>query len=250
MAYASWGGLSLVANEIEAFLDRNGKVSTIFGVANGVTTPDALCYSIYLKNKFKTYAAPLGLRWDYSDSAFHPKLLEFGYADKRVIVTGSGNLTNGGLAANHEVALVATVPSASDLSESVDTIWNRYEELATAVGSPLIQELSSKKRLGSEEKQGRQGEKLGLKLKRAKKPLFAHILGGGSSSKVKRETLTKASELSQKPQRLFLEILGETGGGYQVQLPVETLAAFFGVPTALHEMFHSGFPVINVLMSS
>lgn len=229
MAYASWGGLSLVADAIESFLDRNGQVSTIFGVANGVTTPDALCYSLYLKNKFKTYSEPLGLTWDYSDSAFHTKLLEFGYSDKKVVVIGSGNLTNGGLAANHELAFVATVPIVDELTDSVNRVWDQYEKLSEKVGSPLIQKLSSQKKLGNEGRGGRQGEKLGLKLKRAKKPLFAHILQGGSTTKVKRDTLTQTSELTEKPRRLYLEILGETGGGHQVQLPVETLATFFGV---------------------
>ncbi len=230
MAYVTWGGLSLVADAMEAFLKRKGHVSTIFGVGNGVTTPDALCYAHYLQSKFSTYSDSFGIQWDYSDSVFHPKFVEFDYPDRKAILVGSANLTNGGMAANHEIALAVTVPREDSLSATVESIWRSYLDLAEKVEPLFIRELSKKKSLGQEgEKRGSRGEQIGLSLKRAKKPLFAHILDGDSPPHFKHGRLSETSTLSEKPSQLYLQILGETGGGHQVQLPVATLAAFFGV---------------------
>ncbi len=229
MAYVSWGGLSLIANEMEAFLKREGNVRTIFGVGNGVTTSDALCYAHYLQSKFSAYSESFGIQWDYSDSTFHPKFVEFEYPDRKTILVGSANLTNGGMAANHEIALTVTVPREDNLSAFVDGMWKNYLKLSKKVEPPFIRELSKSRSLSREKGGGPRGEQLGLRLNRAKKPLFAHILDGDSRASFKHERLSETSTLSEKPGQLYLQILGETGGGHQVQLPVATLATFFGV---------------------
>ena len=45
----------------------------------------------------------------------------------------------------------------------------------------------------------------------------------------KHRLLAQSDSLSIRPRRLYLQILQETGGGHQVQLPVATLGSFFGV---------------------
>ena len=230
MAYASWGGLSLVAQSLEAFLDRKGTFCSIFGVGNGITTSDALCYAHYLHTKFGEQTESYGFSWDYCDSAFHSKLLEFIYPDRSTIVVGSANLTNGGLAANHELALSVTVPLDDNTVGAAEGVWQGYLQRSTTIDPAFIRKMASKSVLGQEGGDDkRTGKRIGLALERAKKPLFAHILEGDAPRKVKHGTLSETSTLSEKPAKLYLEILGETGGGHQVQLPVATLGTFFGV---------------------
>jgi hypothetical protein len=230
MAYVNWGGLSLVAEALEKFLARRKSLQTVFGIGNGVTTPDALCYSHYLKGLFSSYTDALGFEWDFADSTFHPKLIEFEYEDHCVVVIGSANLTNGGMAFNHELCVALTIPKSDPVSLSIKMLWESYWSSAKRIDPQLIQKLSKEHRLGREgQKEQPSRQRIGLSLQRAKKPLFAYILDGNSSQKQKHQTLAETSTLSEKPEKLFLQILGETGGGHQVQLPVATLSTFFGV---------------------
>ena len=54
---------------------------SIFGVDNGVTTPDALLYVYLLQQRFVSYRLGDIFNWPYSDSIFHPKYFEFDFAD-------------------------------------------------------------------------------------------------------------------------------------------------------------------------
>lgn len=230
MAYVSWGGLSLVADALEGFLSRKGRFSSIFGVGNGVTTSDALCYAHYLHTKFRGQTDSYGLSWEYSDSAFHSKMFEFVHEDHVTVLIGSANVTNGGLAANHEMTFAVSAAPLDTMWEGTEKAWQGYLKLSQRVDPTFIQGLAKQRVLGSEGKpKERSGDSVDLRLPRAEKPLFAHILEGDTTAKQKHDTFSGTSTLSEKPSRLYLEILGETGGGHQVQLPVATLATFFGV---------------------
>ena len=113
VAYVTWGGLSLIADELEAYLQSGNNLETLFGVMNNVTTPDALLYSVYLQQKFKSYKLARAFQSEYIDSEFHPKYFEFEYPDHSVRIIGSCNLTRGGLASNHETAIILSTPAAS-----------------------------------------------------------------------------------------------------------------------------------------
>ncbi len=68
----------------------------------------------------------------------------------------------------------------------------------------------------------------------------------------KAKILASLGALSEKPKRLYLEILKyETGGtngapGYQVQLPTATLGTFFGVGESQSRQVQFDFPTDSV----
>lgn len=241
VAYVTWGGLSLVADDLEVFLSQGKFLETIYGVNNNVTTPDALFYSVYLRKRFKNYRIAQLFSSQYADSEFHPKYLEFQYPDRSVHVVGSGNLTRGGLAANHELGVALTTPSLSEISRDAHLWWERCLKRGQAITPSLIRKLVKSEITGRESRGKRNGDglaALGLRLPSARKPLFDHILEGELSGNSRTKLLENADILSEKPRRLYLQILeketgghgnGKEGAGYQVQLPVETLGAFFGV---------------------
>jgi HKD family nuclease len=232
-AYASWGGLSLVSAALEDFLRRGKKLQTVFGIGNTITTPDALLYALYLKTRYPKQQSARTFEWKYGNSEFHPKYYEFQYPDRLVTVIGSSNLTNGGLAMNHELSVAVTAPPLTAMWQSCDAGWKRLWKRSQDITPEQIRELRKENALGAEHAKARGSGKaqfLYVRLPRANKPLFRHFIEDEPARQVRHEVLAAADSLTEKPARLFLQILEhETGGGHQIQLPVATLAAFFGV---------------------
>jgi HKD family nuclease len=233
VAYVTWGGLSLVASELEAFLRRGKVLETIFGIENGVTTPDALLYSVHLQREFSNYKLAKSYSWNYIDSEFHSKYFEFDYPGHTVSIVGSGNFTSGGLACNHELAVELGIPAGSKLHSFVRQWWSRYSSGGKRITPNVIRNMTKTGRFGVEGRTTNYTDKqkrLGLVLPKARKPLFKHILVETRDPHVGQATLADGDTLTEKPRRLYLQILeNETGGGHQIQLPVATLGAFFGV---------------------
>lgn len=234
VAYVRWSGLGALADDLERLLDAGGQVETIFGVDNGVTTPDALLYAVYLRKQYSNYKFAGVSTWNFANSIFHPKYYEFRFNDRLVALIGSANLTGGGLRANQELAAEITAPLKSPLAAELRGIWSTYLRSAKSISPSLITKLSEKERLADEmasETAGGQGLPH-LKLPKfpvIRPPLFRRVLKRTARPAVRHEFLAEASSLSQKPRRLYLQILRETGGGHQIQLPVATLGAFFAV---------------------
>jgi hypothetical protein len=238
VAYARWDGLGLIAPHIEELLKSGGEFQTMYGVGNGVTTPDSLLYNLYLQDLYSMHTYAGAVEDEYSNATFHPKFFEFKFLDRTVAILGSANLTGGGLTRNTELGFEVESGRATQIESDLDQVWNSMRAGAREVSLELIRKLS----LGSEHdhteglsgKSGKPALKTGVKV--SPKPLFAKVLELPAPAK-KARILAKLDPLTDKPDRLYLQILaGETGGhhggsdpGYQIQLPVATLAAFFAV---------------------
>jgi HKD family nuclease len=232
-AYVTWGGLSLVSDALEEFLRRGKQLQTIFGTGNTLTTPDALLYAHYLKTRYPKHQRARTFKWEYGNTEFHPKYYEFQYSDRVVVLVGSSNLTNGGMAFNHELLFAVTAVHSDSVGRSCERWWKWLWAKSNDVTPKLIRALREDNALGKEparQKKPGRTEFISLKLPRAKKPLFQYLLDDEATKHIKHDLLADADTLSEKPERLYLEILEhETGGGHQIQLPVATLGAFFGV---------------------
>lgn len=243
VAYARWDGIGLLSKELEGFLDRGGTYESIYGAGNGVTTPDSLLYSIYLSEIYPGLVKSFLVEDHYQNSIFHPKAYEFRFKNYSIIIVGSANLTGGGLVRNSELVAKIKVRLGSSADKDFDKTWKSYRRLALPITAKRIRDLMRGERAGSEadKREGlpKSSSKPFLKsgVKAAPKPLFKKILNL-SDYKKKSVVLSNFDSLSQKPSRLYLQIFPyETGGsagnpGYQVQLPVATLATFFGVGEA------------------
>ena len=240
VAYARWDGIGLISKSIEQFLAGGGELQSIYGVANGVTTPDSLLYSLYLQELYKTHTYAGAIEDKYANSTFHPKFLEFTYEDDAVVIIGSANLTGGGLLRNTELGVEMRVPSDDALEKAIDATWKAMRSESKKVTLALVRDLKRKIELGSERDPGEgrpnpDKQKLNIVAQRSPKPLFARVLGVPEPAR-RSKIFAKLDALTVRPQRLYLQVLsGETGGlvggdsGYQIQLPVATLATFFGV---------------------
>lgn len=261
VSYVRWSGLGLIANNIEQFLKVGGKFHTIYGVGNGITTPDSLLYSLYLKEQYAPQIYAGAIEDKYQNAAFHPKFFEFQFKTKIVALVGSANLTGGGMLTNTEMALQVEVPRNHALEKQLDQAWNDMLAQSQVVTLPRIRKLKQDAELGSELDRENPNPKTAAKSfipppkKPAPKPLYLKVLNAPKKA-AKEKFLPKLDALTQKPVKLYLQILKyETGGqkpggtaGYQIQLPVATLTAFFGVaPNQTQEVsFRFGAETINV----
>src|SRR5690349_21466841 len=89
VAYARWDGIGLIAPQLEDFLDEGGEFQSIYGVANGVTTPDCLLYSLYLQELYKKHTYAGAIEDEYANSIFHPKFFEFKFTERTIVIIGS-----------------------------------------------------------------------------------------------------------------------------------------------------------------
>jgi HKD family nuclease len=263
VAYARWDGLGLIAPNVEELLKAGGEFQALYGVGNGVTTPDSLLYSLYLQKLYSTHTYAGAVEDEYSNATFHPKFLEFRFADKTVAVVGSANLTGGGLIRNTELGLEVEGGRGTPLEKALDKVWTLMKAASEEISLELIRDLAKNRELGSEhdftEGAGSKSGKPRLEtgVKPSAKPLFAKVLDLRDGKK-KAAILAELDPLTQKPETLYLQILpGETGSpdgsvpGYQIQLPVATLGPFFsvGLDQTKHVSFRFGDETFTVNMT-
>ena len=256
-AYARWDGLGLISENLESFLSSGGDAELIFGFDNGVTSPDSFLYGLYLSDLFGSNVYVGAVSDPFDNATFHPKVYQFWFEDQATIIVGSANLTGAGISRNIETGaefvLDRTSPVADDWSQS----WSEIRALSEEVDIDFIRRANSDNRLSSEAskeadgKRNKTGSYLDVGAQLAPKPLFSKFLGIQKTGK-REAALRKLDPASERPGQLFLQILEtETGGGngrpgYQIQLPVATLSAFFGVGPSQSQdvLFH--FPTEDV----
>jgi hypothetical protein len=196
---------------------------------------------LYLQALYKTHTYAGAIEDKYANSIFHPKFFEFQFRKRTIVMIGSANLTGGGLVRNTELGVEVQFARGEPLEKEVEAAWKSMRAGSHELTLALIRKLTKQSELASERDRGENQSgtgkpKLASRAKVSPKPLFAKILGISEPAK-RSKIFSKMDTLSVRPRRLYLQILsGETGGqvggehpGYQIQLPVATLAAFFGV---------------------
>lgn len=263
VAYARWEGIGLIASNIEPLLKAGTEFQTIYGIANGVTTPDSFLYSLYLQELYTTHTYAGAVEDQYANSTFHPKFFEFTFADSSVAIIGSANLTGAGLSRNTEIDVEVEGKRGSQFEKDLDAAWTSMRAASQKVTLDLIRKLKASGELGSEQQNNENPSSkpakpmLATGIKASPKPLFAKVLDLTQPAK-KAKLLANLDPITVQPGTLYLQILaGETGAqasggiGYQIQLPVATLATFFGVGPAQKKQasFRFGSDVITVQLT-
>lgn len=241
VAYARWDGIGLIAAQLESFLKLGGEFQTIYGIANGVTTPDSLLYNVYLQEMYSTHTYAGAIEDEYANATFHPKFFEFKFPDRTIAIIGSANLTGAGLSRNAEMGVEFAVGTGNALEDEMDAVWRSMRAASRKVTVPLIRTLAHSGGHGSENQENEKRSdtvtkpRLSVNARAKPKPLFAKVLGLRQANR-KSKLLAKFDPLTEQPNHLYLQILAyETGAqtrgsvGYQIQLPVATLGAFFGI---------------------
>lgn len=128
VAFLKVSELNKLIQILKEFLKSGGQISIIAGQNFALTEPDALQT---LRKLFQTYpTSKLYLAKANSvNSVFHLKLYLFKSKNDCCIISGSANITEGGLANNKETSLIA------DCSET-DTIWTEAKKYFDSLLAP------------------------------------------------------------------------------------------------------------------
>lgn len=233
VAFARWSGVSLLAPDLNKFLEARKRNSCEFivGVDLGGTTAEALDYLLHLP-KSKVHI----LRSGDPRIVFHPKIYSFDGPKGWMVVVGSSNLTTGGLFTNGEASVV--LRGKTDEANPIETIW----DYLLRPGVPL--ESTNVRRLTDEYLAELAPELAALGTRSPDQ-----AAGGGGSGGIAKIPLAEPVPLSGRPpspgardagrpspvmppskagQVLYMELWEETGGGTQVQMPKRVFTSYFG----------------------
>ncbi|WP_040250194.1 phospholipase D-like domain-containing protein [Psychroserpens mesophilus] len=111
-AFFKMSGLKLLLPAIKKYIEANKPINIIVGQNFGLTEPEALRIIFKLFEK-KAHANLFLDKAQEKTNVFHPKLFLFKNNDKGIIISGSANITKGGLTTNQEVSLVSHTKSSS-----------------------------------------------------------------------------------------------------------------------------------------
>ncbi len=138
-AFLKMSGLNLLLPSIKRHLKNNKPITIIAGQHFGLTEPAALKVLFNLfKNKVN--ANLLLDKAEDNNRVFHPKLFLFKTKGKATIISGSANITKGGLTSNQEVSLCIETNTKSTEWENAIAYFNHitHEENASVVNLMLI----------------------------------------------------------------------------------------------------------------
>ncbi|MCM4171121.1 hypothetical protein DHD32_06495 [Arenibacter sp. TNZ] len=114
VAFLKVSGLSILSNPITKFLKAGGKLTIVVGQNFALTEPKAL---MEFRNMFKSYPeSKIYLaKANSKDSVFHPKLYLFKSKRSCSIISGSANITKGGLVKNKESSISIDCKTKDDI---------------------------------------------------------------------------------------------------------------------------------------
>jgi len=106
VAFLKFSGLNILSNVINEFLKSGGQLTIIAGQNFALTEPKALQELRKLFQSYPTSKLYLA-KATSTNSVFHPKLYLFKSQKDTCVISGSANITKGGLTNNKETSIVA-----------------------------------------------------------------------------------------------------------------------------------------------
>lgn len=146
-AFITEAGLSLFSSELAAL---SAKVTIFAGIRNGITSLQGLQKALTLG--CNTYAVDTGSR----NILFHPKVYLSRNNDEAIILTGSANLTSGGMSSNIEASIVLHLDLSdkeyaafvNEIEEQFNNLVKQHPEHVISIDSTnIIDNLSNSGRL-------------------------------------------------------------------------------------------------------
>ncbi len=104
VAFLKMSGLSHFEKQLRQLAKDKVPVTLVVGLNFAITEPAALQRLYSLRKRHQNFALYLG-RYDAKSQTFHPKIYASRKAKRFQLLSGSANLTNGGLGANHEASV-------------------------------------------------------------------------------------------------------------------------------------------------
>jgi len=124
-AFFKNSGLNAIISELETHVRKNKAIHLIAGKHFGLTEPIALRKILYLFEGHTDAKAYLDKAL-VNTQVFHPKLFLFRIGNKGVILSGSANITDGGLKNNFEVSIHIETDTKSEIWKEALQLFNSW----------------------------------------------------------------------------------------------------------------------------
>lgn len=129
VAFAKNSGVLRIKDALERFRERGGRVNAYVGIDLGGTSYEALTALLFHTDTLHVVHSEKG-------QTFHPKIYQFLGEDKSLIITGSHNLTGGGLWTNFESSVLLPIDkSDANGMQILESFDNYINELASLKNS-------------------------------------------------------------------------------------------------------------------
>lgn len=120
VAFLKQSGLKQIESELREFLGRGGYLRFVVGTDFHLTEPEALRVVLQLGCDFPRFEWKMVAQSPVS--TFHPKYYRFRGEGRIWVLTGSANLTSGGLGGNIEVSTIAEDETSGPLATEAERI--------------------------------------------------------------------------------------------------------------------------------
>jgi hypothetical protein len=232
VAFARWSGLHLIDGPLRAFASRDrNRIDCLIGIDLGGTTIEALTYLSELPNS-RVRVVRSGMTY----VVFHPKVFAFEGPRNWSAIVGSSNLSTGGLFSNIESYIILD----GDMSDRkvLDDLFAPYDRLpftddhARSVDAAFLAELAADlarytstppdRQPGSRASDPAPLDPTFVPPRPPGRPPEAPTGRGG------RRPQGHVVPVPTAPDRLYMELWDETGGGTQVQIAKRVFEEYFG----------------------
>jgi HKD family nuclease len=137
VAFLKSSGIKYLIPVIEEFLNAGGKLSIIAGQNFALTEPKALYELRRLFENFPKSKLFLA-KANSVDKVFHPKLYLFKKKDKCCVISGSANITQGGLIENAETSLLVYTQSNEDVWINSKKYFEKLQDIEHSNEASLL----------------------------------------------------------------------------------------------------------------
>jgi HKD family nuclease len=121
VAFLKYSGLTEIGKTISSALKKGTRFTVIAGQNFALTEPKALKFFFDL---FKNTDSEIRLANFDNSETFHPKLYLFKNGNQVSIITGSANLTNGGLVSNYETSMFCACNDTDDIWKKTKSYYD------------------------------------------------------------------------------------------------------------------------------
>jgi|SRR5665213_294422 len=228
-AFASGSAVEALEPLFDIFLSDGNSIDFIIGIDRNGTSQDAISRLYELSHAYTKQITCRVFHAPSSAAIFHPKLYLYHRADKLSAVTGSANLTLGGLAHNFEsLFLYKDISRSSVEARALVDVWNTFAHPAHPLKGAFLRPLTkdySRELLRKLPKYSQIEQKIPPSgIGEIWKPISKVSLPRS------RTKIQKGKRAATKPKRAFLaiDILTETRET-QMQFPLAVVERFFGI---------------------
>jgi len=228
-AFASGAALKALEPFVDIFLADGNSIEVIVGVDMNGTDKDAISRLLVLQQSFPTQFSCHVFQAPSRAAIFHPKLYLYVAASKISAITGSANLTLGGLGNNFEsLFLHRNLPIHSRDAKTLIETWNRFGRPTRPLKRSFLRKLTPSYARALIQKLPTVSSVESISRNTAVKAVWQPI----SKIKLPRSNnrIQRQRPVSRVAVRSFLliDVLTETRKT-QMQLPLNVVETFFGL---------------------